>query len=136
MTQDTLLLLTEAVKARRCCAIRYRDQKQIRIVEPHVIYRDVKGEVIVDCYQTKGYSSANRTPPFWRPFRLQKLGAVALLRDTFIPRRSEGFNPTRVRYRKDLICVVADRDTSFIYPFEQNSAEPVGPARPRVTLRR
>lgn len=135
MTPDALALLSDAVKDHRCCAIRYRDQMQVRVIEPHAIYRNPAGEIIVDCYQTGGYSSANRIPPFWRPFRLSKINAVAVLRDTFMPRRTEGYNPSRSRYRKGLICAVSDRDTHFIYPFEQK-VETVGPFLPPNQTRR
>lgn len=136
MSEETLQVLTDAIKNRRCCAIRYRDQSQLRIVEPHAIYRDERhGEILVDCYQIRGYSSANRLPPFWRPFRLAKITAVAPLADTFAPRISEGFDSCRARYRRGLICIVADRGLPFVYPFTQ-TGEPVGPMLPRHRTRR
>ena len=136
MSDETLQILTDAIRHGRCCAIRYRDQTQLRIVEPHAIYReDRRGEILVDCYQIRGYSSANRLPPFWRPFRLRKITAVAPLGDTFSPRMNEGFDSCRARYRRGLICIVADRGLPFVYPFEQ-SAEQVGPVLPDRRLRR
>ncbi len=135
MTEDVLDVLKEAVRSRRCCALRYRDQTQVRVAEPHAIYEDASGEIIVDCYQVGGYSESGRTPPFWRPFRVRKISAAALLKKTFLPRRSEGFSPTRSRYRKGLICAVAEGEV----PLARTSAplsEPVGPFRPPKTLRR
>jgi len=129
MPENTLNVLTGAVKSRRCCAIRYRDQTQARVVEPHAIYEDASGEIIIDCYQVGGYSSASRKLPFWRPFRLRKVNAVALLRKTFVPRRSEGFSPTRSRYRKGLICVVSETEETFARVTHKKS-DPMGPFLP------
>ena len=135
MAEDVLSILTTAVKLRRCCAIRYRDQTQARVVEPHAIYEDASGEIIVDCYQVDGHSSAGRKPPFWRPFRLRKVNAAALLQKSFMPRRSEGFSATRSRYRKGLICMVSDMEESFARTVMQRP-DPVGPFLPQKVLRR
>lgn len=135
MTDDVLNVLTEAIRSRRCCALRYRDQTQARVVEPHAIYKDGAGEIIVDCYQVGGYSSADRTPPFWRPFRVRKINAAALLRKTFVARRSEGFSPTRLRYRSGLICLVSEAEESFVRTAIPRS-DPVGPFLPQRARRR
>lgn len=135
MTGDVLSVFKEAVLSRRCCALRYRDQTQVRVVEPHAVYEDASGEIIVDCYQVGGYSESGRTPPFWRPFRMHKVSAAALLKKTFAPRRSEGFSATRSRYRNGLICVVSDPSSPAMRaPVPPSS--PVGPSRPTKTLRR
>lgn len=136
MGEDVLGVLVEAVSAHKCCAIRYRDQTQARVVEPHAIYEDASGEKIIDCFQVGGYSSGGRHPPFWRPFRLCKLNAVALLGKTFVPRRSEGFSPTRLRYRKGLICIVSDDvEEAFVRVVASQQAE-MGPFLPRKSVRR
>ncbi|MHB8254861.1 MAG: WYL domain-containing protein [Acidiferrobacter sp.] len=135
MSGDILSILTEAVRSRRSCAIRYRDQTQARVVEPHAIYEDAGGEVIVDCYQVGGYSSASRKPPFWRPFRLHKINAAALLRKAFVPRRSEGFSPTRSRYRKGLMCIVPETEESFARTVI-TKPDLVGPLLPQKLLHR
>ncbi len=135
MTEDVLGILKEAVRSRRCCALRYRDQTQVRVVEPHAVYEDASGEIIVDCYQVRGFSGSGRIPPFWRPFRLRKISAAALLKKTFVPRRSEGFSVTRSRYRKGLICAVAEGDVAILPP-PTPPATPVGPFRPSRAMRR
>jgi len=125
MGVDVLGVLTEAVKSRRVCAMRYRDQLEARIVEPHAIYEDAAGEVIVDCFQVRGYSYSQRTPPFWRPFRVRKIAGAALLAETFEPRYADGFSPSRIRYRKGLLCIVPEvgfmtappPPTSLVGPF-------------------
>lgn len=135
MTDEVLSVLSEAIKARRCCALRYRDQTQARVVEPHAIYQDATGEVIVDCYQIGGYSSADRNPPFWRPFRARKITAVALLQKPFVARRSEGFSPTRLRYRTGLICLVSETEEALVRTAIPRS-DPVGPFLPQRARRR
>ncbi len=135
MGGDVLSVLTAAVRTRRCCAIRYRDQTQARVIEPHAIYEDAIGEIIADCYQTAGYSSASREPPFWRPFRIRKINAAALLRKTFVPRHQEGFSPLRVRYRHGLLCIVSETSAPFARPVIPK-AELVGPSLPPKPVRR
>ncbi|HUW98525.1 MAG TPA: WYL domain-containing protein [Acidiferrobacter sp.] len=135
MPKNVLTVLTGAVESRHCCAIRYRDQTEARVVEPHAIYENENGEIIIDCYQVSGYSSASRPPPFWRPFRLHKINAAAVLRKTFAPRRVEGFNPTRERYRKGLMYLVSESEESFVRSIIAKP-EPVGPFLPTKVLRR
>jgi hypothetical protein len=135
MAGDVLSVFKEAVQSRCCCALRYRDQAQVRVVEPHAVYEDASGEIIVDCYQVSGHSESGRTPPFWRPFRIRKISAAALLKRTFAPRHSEGFSATRSRYRNGLICAVSDPSAPVLRPPISPSA-PVGPFRPARTSRR
>ncbi|WP_297392373.1 hypothetical protein [Acidiferrobacter sp.] len=135
MAGDVLSVFKEAVQSRCCCALRYRDQIQVRVVEPHAVYEDASGEIIVDCYQISGYSESGRTPPFWRPFRMRKVSAAALLKQTFAPRHSEGFSATRSRYRNGLICAVSDAGAPAMRAPAAPTA-PVGPFRPAKTLRR
>ena len=135
MAGDVLSVFKEAVQSRYCCALRYRDQTQVRVVEPHAVYEDASGEIVVDCYQISGYSESGRTPPFWRPFRLRKVSAAALLKKTFAPRHSEGFSATRSRYRNGLICAVADPGAPVLRAPAPPTV-PVGPFRPAKTLRR
>lgn len=139
MAQNILQLLTAAINERRCVAIRYRDQHQIRVIEPHVIYTDENGEIVVESFQTRGYSAAGRPTPFWRPFRLKKITAMSLLKETFTPRTAEGFSANKVKY-KHAIAMVEDRATPFIYPFQQaqvqTPSQEMGPFLPKNPYRR
>lgn len=136
MSQNILQLLNMAIKQKQCVAIRYRDQHQIRVLEPHAIYADENGETVVDCYQVRGYSASGRPAPFWRPFRLKKITAISLLQETFAPRVADGFSPTKLKYRKGLIAMVSATDLPFVYPFQATAPEDVGPQLPRNPYRR
>lgn len=139
MAQNILQLLTQAINERRCVAIRYRDQHQIRVIEPHVIYTDENGEIVVESFQTRGYSAAGRPTPFWRPFRLKKITAMSMLKETFAPRTAEGFSPNKLKY-KHSIAMVEDRATPYIFPFQQTEAnvqaQEMGPFLPKNPYRR
>lgn len=134
MSQNILQLLVSAVKENRCVAIRYRDQNQIRVLEPHVIYTDESGEIVAESFQTRGYSAAGRPPPFWRPFRIKKITALSVLKETFQPRVSEGFSPHKLKYRTGLIAMIKGNDSSFVYPFQ--TTQEMGPFLPKNPHRR
>ena len=123
MLPNILQIMTKAVKEGRCVAIRYHDQRQIRVLEPHAIYTDDHGELVLDGFQTRGYSSSGRPTPFWRPFRLKKITAVSVLKENFEPRTAEGFSRQRLKYQKHLVAIVdepraADRQprSGMAYP--------------------
>jgi predicted DNA-binding transcriptional regulator YafY len=134
VTPNILQALSRAIKEKRCIAIRYHDQRQIRVVEPHAVYANERGELVLDAYQTRGFSASGRPPPFWRPFRLKKITAVSLLKETFEPRVAEGFSPNRLKYRSGLVVVVENKPApAFTYPAQ---AQEIGPPRPEELLRR
>ena len=107
MIPNILQLLTKAVREKRCLAIRYHDQTDIRVIEPHAIYTADNTEIMVDAFQTRGYSASGRPPPFWRPFRVKEINAASLLSEAFTVRHSEGFSASRARYQKGVIAIVS-----------------------------
>jgi predicted DNA-binding transcriptional regulator YafY len=107
MVPNILKILSKAIRERRCIAIRYHDQREIRIVEPHAIYTNEHGELVVDSYQTRGFSASGRPAPFWRPFRLKRIASLTVLQEPYVARFSEGFRPDRLKYRNGLIAIVA-----------------------------
>lgn len=109
MLPNILQVMTKAVKEKRCVAVRYHDQRQIRVLEPHAIYTDEHGELIVDGFQTRGHSSSGRPTPFWRPFRLKKITAVSVLKEAFEPRTEEGFSAQRLKYQNHLVAIAENR---------------------------
>ncbi len=135
MSQNILQLLIGAVKAKHRVAIRYYDQPEIRVIEPHAIYTSEGGETIVDAYQIRGYSSSGRLPPFWRPFRLRKIGSVTILREPFTTRLAEGFMPHKPAYRRNLLMMVDHGGQAPHFPPAMRLDE-VGPPRPSASLRR
>ncbi|MHB1951629.1 MAG: WYL domain-containing protein [Acidiferrobacteraceae bacterium] len=129
-----LRILTEAIKRKLRVSIRYRGQARSRVIEPHAIYTDEHGELVADCYQVRGYSSAGRPAPFWRPFRLKKISGAELTTEPFVPRTGDGFNPEKQKYRFGLVAMIGEKDASFVFP--EVSQEPMGPFLPAKGSRR
>jgi hypothetical protein len=112
-------------------AVRYHDQRQVRVIEPHAIYTDERGDMVLDAYQTRGFSAAGRPPPFWRPFRLKKITALSILKEQFEPRTSEGFSTNRLKYRNGVVAIVQDNRPAFTYPAQQTEMGPFLPEHMR-----
>ncbi|MHB1529464.1 MAG: ExeA family protein [Acidiferrobacteraceae bacterium] len=115
----TLRTLVTAVKQTRRVSIQYHGQPKPRVVEPHAIYTDGNGELIAECYQIRGYSSASRRTPYWRLFRVDKISDSELLDESFSPRYSEGFNVERQKYRAGLVAVIGAARTGAAIPGER-----------------
>jgi len=133
MIPNILQLLTSAIREKRCVAIRYHDQRHVRVIEPHVVYTHESGELVVDAYQTRGYSSSGRPPPYWRPFRLKKINAVSVLKETFETRVREGFAPDKDKYRRGLVAMIDDRRQAAKVPTEVFLTTEKPAARPRAS---
>lgn len=132
MIPNILQLLTSAIREKRAVAIRYHDQRHVRVIEPHVIYTHESGELIVDAYQIRGYSSSGRPVPFWRPFRLKKISAVSLLKENFETRHKEGFIRDKDRYRNGLVAMI-DSKTAGALPAEAMAQKTAAQRRPLYT---
>ncbi|MBI3896696.1 MAG: WYL domain-containing protein [Gammaproteobacteria bacterium] len=130
MSPNILQVLTQAIKDRRCVALRYHDQREIRVVEPHAIYTDDRSALVLDAYQVRGFSSSGRPVPFWRPFRLKEISAVQVVGETFMPRTTEGFSAARLKYKNGLVAIVQTSSAPrFAYP--PATAAEMGPPRPQ-----
>lgn len=116
MLSNILQILTQAIQEKHSVAVCYHDQRQVRVLEPHAIYTDERGELVLDAYQVRGFSSSGRPPPFWRPLRLKKITSASLLRETFEPRVEEGFSGARLKYRNGLVAIVEKSRPAFNYP--------------------
>ena len=134
MLPNSIQLISQAIKDRRCIAIRYHDQRQIRVIEPHAVYTDDRGELVLDGYQTRGFSASGRPAPFWRPFRLKKITAVSVLKEAFQPRVAEGFSANRLKYRSGLVAIVQDSQPAFGYVYPSQTTE-IGPHLPDASRR-
>jgi predicted DNA-binding transcriptional regulator YafY len=148
MIPNILQLLTTAIREKRCVAIRYHDQRHVRVIEPHAIYTHETGELVMDAFQTRGYSSSGRPPPFWRPFRLKKISAISPLKENFETRLQEGFSPEKDKYRNGPVAIVDQRRPSAGAPpralmqsaarqqlYTQPQFEDVGPQLPKNPFR-
>jgi len=129
MVQNILKLVVKATKNGQCIAVRYRGQKEIRVLEPHAVYTNDRGEVTVDGFQTRGYSASGRPPPFWRPFRVKKITAISVLNEKFLPRESEGFSSSKLRYKNGLMAIVDTARPSHMYSPE--ALQNMGPFLPK-----
>jgi predicted DNA-binding transcriptional regulator YafY len=149
MIPNILQLLTTAIREKRCVAIRYHDQRHVRVIEPHAIYTHESGELVMDAFQTRGYSSSGRPPPFWRPFRLKKISAISPLKENFETRVQEGFSPEKDKYRNGPVAMVDQRRPNADAPpravlqsaarrklYTQPQSEDVGPQLPKNPFRR
>ena len=74
-----------------------------RTGEPHIVYESSAGKVLVDLYQTGGYSSSEQAPT-WRPIALVDVRSVVVLDERFEPRSTYNSH-SRSRYRR-IICAV------------------------------
>ena len=149
MIPNILKLLTTAIHEKHCVAIRYHDQRHVRVVEPHAIYTHESGELVLDAFQTRGYSASGRPPPFWRPFRLKKISAISTLKEDFETRAQEGFSQAKDRYRNGLVAIVDSRRQVDAPPprvlqqaaarqrsYSEPQLEDVGPQLPKNPFRR
>ncbi|GMR17654.1 MAG: hypothetical protein BMS9Abin33_0047 [Gammaproteobacteria bacterium] len=127
MIQNISKLIIKAVKEKRCVAIRYRKQKEIRVMEPHVVYTNDRGEVVIEGFQTRGYSASGRTEPFWRPFRVQKISAISVLKEFFEPRVKEGFTSEKPRYRSGLLAIVDTTKKAPTFLYSDQALQQMGP---------
>ncbi len=115
MESNVLEILKRAIEDRRCVAVRYRGQQSVRVVEPHAAYTNDAGELVVDCYQTRGFSASGRRPPFWKRLRLKHIGAISVLKQAFEPRLLEGFSANKARYKRGLVAIVEADKPSFMH---------------------
>lgn len=134
MLPNILKVLSEAIRDCHRVAIRYHGQREIRVIEPHAIYANERGELVVDGFQVKGYSATGRKEPYWRPFRLKKIASVSKLKETFDIRVADGFSVTRPRYRKGLVAIVESNKPMHTYPIEVLQRE-MGPQLPTRTFK-
>ena len=112
---DVLNLLLQAIKTRRCAIIRYAGQQQIRVVEPHAIYTDDAGSIVVECLQTRGHASPEAIFPFWQMFQLKNISSVLLLNVHFDVRVHEGYKPISGKYQQGLLAQVSSAATEALY---------------------
>lgn len=135
MLPNVLQLLQSAIRERRRVAVRYHDQDEPRVVEPHAVYRADNDDLVMDGYQVGGYSTSGRPLPFWRPFRLKKIRTLSLLKDTFTPRYEDGYSPNKIRYRTGMIAGIGEPGEAAPYSYMPPAHE-MGPHRPAGTGRR
>lgn len=106
MVSNILNVLSEAIRTRQCLAICYRGQRQMRVIEPHVLYTSDSGELVLDAYQIRGYSEGADEAPFWESFRLRHISSISIMRQSFDIRLDAGFDARARKYRNGLLASV------------------------------
>ncbi len=98
-------VLSNAIHNKSVCVLRAKDDKGDRIVEPHIVYEASSGNILVDFWQTDGYSSSGNLPS-WKRLVIQDIVSIKTLDDHFQIRIKEGYDPSnRKRYQR-IICSV------------------------------
>ncbi len=87
--------------------MRYDGQQHIRVVEPHVIYTDSDGTVIVGCFQTRGPGNSDAHNATWQLLQLRRIESVFLLDIGFKVRIDLEFKPESPEYHRGLVAIVA-----------------------------
>jgi len=115
MLPNAVELIAAAIVNKRCLAIHYKDQRQLRVIEPHVLYRTKSNRGVVQSYQIRGHSSGGRVAPFWRPFQLKKITSIQMLDETFSPRIEEGYEKIRKLISGEIIGSVNTGNDEYFY---------------------
>jgi len=99
---NTLDIICSAIHEKNQLSVKGKDDPDWRTIEPHIVYEAANGNILVDFYQTGGYSSSGRLPT-WRRLLLNDILHIKRIEQRFNVRNDEGYNPTSDRYVK-VIC--------------------------------
>jgi hypothetical protein len=101
----TIDVLSSAIRDKHICAIQVRGEKSERIVEPHIVYEASNGNLLLDFWQTDGYSSSGNLPS-WKRLIIADIIGVKITGNHFQTRQKEGYNPSnKKRYSRTICCV-------------------------------
>jgi hypothetical protein len=90
-----------STKDQICSAIQKRQliefvyDRQLRTVEPHILWGDVDGNTLLDCWEISESRSISEIG--WKRFRVEDIGQLRTLEKSF-PRPRPGYNPHSERY--------------------------------------
>ena len=97
----TQALLCDAISQRRSVSFWYGGGS--RVADPYIVYENSTGKILVDAYQTSGYSERGESVK-WKRFEVDLISSPRILDRTFSVRTN--YNPTnRNRYLR-IICKV------------------------------
>jgi len=94
-------LLCEAISQRRSVSLWYGGGS--RLVDPHIVYESSTGKILVDAYQTSGYSESDESVE-WKRFEVDQISSLQLLDRTFSV-RTDYIPSNRKRYVR-IICKI------------------------------
>jgi WYL domain-containing protein len=87
MTEEAQV--SQAIRSRQIVELNYEGMGP-RKIEPHVLYRNSEGQLLLSAYQISGYS-AQGEPSGWKTFAVEHLTRARILSETFRPR--DEYNP-------------------------------------------
>jgi predicted DNA-binding transcriptional regulator YafY len=96
-----LATLSAAIEQRRVVHFRY--EQSLRVVEPYLIGETRRGNLVLSAFWVDGYSSSGSRPE-WRQYVLDKVTALEVLEERFVPPRP-GYDPRDRRMRR-IVCRV------------------------------
>jgi hypothetical protein len=94
---DALEQLCSAIRNKLVVEFTY--DRQSRVVQPHIVWRDKSGGTIVECWQTGGYTSRGAIP-CWSRYSVERIAQVHVTGDRFSAPQPK-FNADRPG---DIIC--------------------------------
>ncbi len=106
MTADILKRLRQSIREKRCAVLRCAGHQHVRVVEPHVIYTDKDGTVVLGCFQVRGPGNAGVNAVTWQLLQLRQIESVFLLDIAFAVRTDRGFDPGSPEFQRSLIAIV------------------------------
>ena len=79
-------LLAQAVRSRRVVTASYTSSGRtgVRVLYPHVLYRSIPGELLLDAFQVDGPTGSGRLPD-WRVFKVSGLRDIEVQTAVFLP---------------------------------------------------
>lgn len=95
----TQSLLCDAISQKRSVSLWYGGGS--RVVDPYIVYESSTGKILVDVYQTSGYSKGGKSVA-WKPFEVDLIGSLQVLDRTFSVRPD--YKPTNRKRYVRIIC--------------------------------
>jgi hypothetical protein len=96
--------LCGAISNKRKTRIRVSNEPSAREIDPHIVYEASTGNVLVNCFQTGGYSKSGKLPN-WRYQVVADITSVEILEECFSVHKD--FNPSNKEMYVRTICKVA-----------------------------
>lgn len=98
--------IASAIRNKRRIVIRYGTRSRSRVVEPHVLFRSVDGEISLLGYQVRGYHSSRRNGSFWRAFQLRKIDGIHVSPELFEARLSHGYATVAAKLKGEIMAAL------------------------------
>jgi len=94
-------LLCNAISQRRSISLWYGGGS--RVADPYIVYEGSTGKILVDAYQTAGYSERGESVG-WKRFEVDQISALQVLGRAFSVRTD--YNPNNRERYVHIICAI------------------------------